>query len=283
GADPRIVTSSKPGGIEYPDRVDGILSWDEVMRSDDGLYACVATNPAGEAVSFGHLTVEFKPSFVNTPYADYWSWDGQIANITCLAECIPKATIRWFYNNRDLDRDRIPEVIKHGEGPQSWLEIPSSFQGRYGTYRCEAKNKLGTQSHFIIVGPMYDGGIPIRVYNVRYGKSDELVHQWRNRAWPADSEYVLEDLVPQTRYEFQFSAQNDVGTGPWGATQIIVMPKRSPPEPPPLLDRPMMFEHPEAPVDTPVMSAYPTHFELRWNIPADNGEPIRSYHVTWCT
>ncbi|GLH09901.1 Fasciclin-2, partial [Gryllus bimaculatus] len=198
------------------------------MRSDDGLYACVATNPAGEAESFGHLTVEFKPSFVNTPYADYWSWDGQIANITCLAESIPNATIRWFYNNRDLDKDKIPEIKKHGEGPQSWLE-------------------------------------------------------WRHHSWPADSDYTLEELVPQTQYEFQFSAQNDVGTGPWGATQSIVMPKRSPPEPPPLLDRPMMSEHPEAPVDTPVMSAYPTHFELRWNIPADNGEPITSYYVTWCT
>lgn len=49
----------------------------------------------GEARKNGHLTVQFRPSFEHMPKIPIWSWNGQPVNITCIAESIPNATIKW--------------------------------------------------------------------------------------------------------------------------------------------------------------------------------------------
>lgn len=68
------------------------------QRSDDGLYECKASNKGDTAYKTGHITVQFPPTFeasVNQP--PEWSWERKPANLTCLAESIPNATIEWRF------------------------------------------------------------------------------------------------------------------------------------------------------------------------------------------
>ncbi len=44
--------------------------------------------------------------------------------------------------------------------------------------------------------------------------------------------YILENLQPQTTYDFRFGAKNLVGFSEWGAGQQLTMPRRGPPESP---------------------------------------------------
>nr|CAD7417124.1 unnamed protein product [Timema cristinae] len=76
----------------------GILRIAGVLRSDDGLYECIATNKGGTYFKNGHLTVQFPPSFANTPVKEVWSWNKNPANLTCFAEAIPNASISWKMN-----------------------------------------------------------------------------------------------------------------------------------------------------------------------------------------
>lgn len=49
----------------------------------------------GEARKNGLLTVQFRPSFEKMPTMPVWSWNAQTTNLTCVAESIPNATIKW--------------------------------------------------------------------------------------------------------------------------------------------------------------------------------------------
>lgn len=68
----------------------------KLKRSDDGLYECMAENKGDKAYKNGHITVEFPPTFeAISDQPPIWSWDRRPANLTCIAESIPNATIEW--------------------------------------------------------------------------------------------------------------------------------------------------------------------------------------------
>ncbi len=67
-----------------------------LLRTDDGLYKCIAFNTRTRTERDGHLTVEFPPTFANTPMKEQWAWEGNPRNLSCLAEGIPNATITWY-------------------------------------------------------------------------------------------------------------------------------------------------------------------------------------------
>jgi neural cell adhesion molecule len=92
----------------------------------------------------------------------------------------------------------------------------------------------------------------------------------------------VEGLRPQTSYQFRFAARNQVGIGQFGAYRTQSTPTRSVPEAPKLLHQPIQPASPEEGEDAIVISPYADHFELRWNVPADNGEPIDSYQIRYC-
>lgn len=80
-------------------------------------------------------------------------------------------------------------------------------------------------------------------------------------------------MEPERTYQFRFAAFNQVGLGDWGANQGVTMSRRSAPNEPLILNKPE---------DGIVSSPYSDHFDLRWNIPADNGETIILYHIKFC-
>ncbi|XP_065347050.1 fasciclin-2 isoform X4 [Cloeon dipterum] len=300
--DDRIVLEQErlpptvPGGEE---RTQGHLTITDVVKSDDGLYACIATNKGGEALKNGHITVEFAPTFALTPLKEAWSWDNHPVNISCIAESIPNATITWRLNEREIDRDGNIKQI--GNGPGSILQIIPIDRRYYGVYKCVGKNIHGEAQHdillreahppseilqakrevitattitFTFIGPSNDGGLPVRSYAVQYREGGRNWDEALNKTWPVDSPYILEGLEPQKSYSFRFSARNDVGFGNWAAEDYVTMPKRSSPEEPKIIATQVL--------DGVIMSPYLDRFELRWRIPPDNGEPIDLYEVKYC-
>ncbi|XP_046382239.1 fasciclin-2 [Ischnura elegans] len=276
------------------------------IRSDDGLYWCVAQNKGGEDQRIGHVTVEFSPSFASSPMKQVWSWHNNPVNLTCLAESIPNATITWWLNGRNVENDQ--NMLKIGNGPESTLTVTPYDQRYYGIYVCRATNVHGDAEHeiqlreahrpsevlqaklevitattitFSFIGPRENGGLPVRAYAVQYKEERKTWNEARNKTWFIDSPYILEGLEPQTSYNFRFAAKNDVGLGEWSADEHHTMPKRSNPEEPKILSSGILGSHP-GPESEVVMSPYVNRFELRWKIPADNGEPIDKYDIKFC-
>ncbi|XP_026481817.1 fasciclin-2-like [Ctenocephalides felis] len=128
------------------------------------------------------------------------------------------------------------------------------------------------------MGPGDNDGMPILGYVCQYKPEREL--DWRgarNATWSAESSYTIDGLVPETIYHFRFAATNAVGPGPYSNNIAQATPRRSPPEEPKLLVG--VSNEVDGGI---VTSPYADHYELRWKIPADNGEPIDYYQLRYC-
>ncbi|CAH1128831.1 unnamed protein product [Ceutorhynchus assimilis] len=293
----------------------GTLTISNLNRSDDGLYECIAENSVGKAYKNGHITVWFKPTFNRTrDLPPVYSWDGRPGNLSCLPEAIPNATIVWRWNEIEIGEENFRngrvsrnnfEVI--GRSPQSFLIVKPYNQPSYYThYECIASNGLGQASikiqlrqglapgmigqvrantvtattiKFSLVPPSNYDNLPIRTYTVQY--KPERQPSWDNsvsHTWSNGAPYIVENLIPEVTYHFRFVARNDVGIGTWTNGPTITMPRRSvPAEPRILLPSSInLTDKQELP------GPYSDHFEIRWNVPADNGEPIEFYLIRYC-
>ncbi|CAH0560938.1 unnamed protein product [Brassicogethes aeneus] len=293
----------------------GILTIKDLVRSDDGLYECISENIAGGAYTNGHITIEFPPSFERfKDLPPVWSWNGRPGNLSCLPEAIPNATIIWKFNNIVIDRNNSNFKII-GNGPVSNLIVlPFNDVRFYTQYECTASNKLGvnttkiflkqgfvpqiinqvrveritaTTIKFSIVQPNDFDGMPIRSYTVRYRPETQLNWDYAfNHTWSNGAPYILENLIPEATYHFRFAAKNDVGMGPFLDAQSLTMPRRSEPAEPKILledhnvrDQKDNYVNRE---DRITVSQYADHYELRWNVPNDNGDPIQHYLIRYC-
>ncbi|XP_041981204.1 fasciclin-2 isoform X2 [Aricia agestis] len=293
-----VETSSRQTGDQM--QSSGIISISKLNRTDDGLYECVAENEGGEARKNGHLTVQFKPTFEHMTNVPIWSWNAQPVNISCVAESIPNATIKWKFHEYDLVES--PHVRIYGSGPISYVTVTPVERSLYGVYKCIATNTLGEAEHtiqlreafapgpvvqarqeittatsvsFNIVGPAEEMGPPILAYTTQYKENANF--DWNlamNRTWSVNSPYIIENLRPMYTYDFRFAAVNQVGVGTWGAPLTVIMPKRSPPE------QPKWRESVSS--ESLIHGKFADRYELQWKVPAHNGEPIDMYEVSYC-
>lgn len=205
---PGIVLENFPN--EEKGETTGILNFDRLYRSDDGLYDCIAENKVDAAHKNGHIAVQFPPTFEKTEnYPPVWSWGTHPGNLTCIAESIPNATIQWRYNNVILeDSAQIKQF--HNGAISSLIVNPMNEPRFYTTYECVATNILGsaikkielrkatvpqkiqevraetvtaTTIKFRIVGPPNYYGLPIRSIIVNYKTS-------RDRSWDTSKEHI---------------------------------------------------------------------------------------------
>ncbi|XP_033320941.2 neural cell adhesion molecule fasciclin 2 isoform X2 [Megalopta genalis] len=276
----------------------GTLTIDKLMRSNDGLYECIAQNTGGEARRNGHLTVEFPPSFASMPNNTEWSWDQRPVNISCIAESIPNATIRWTVNGGEtIDNDAM--IKQDGAGPRSTLMIVPLDRRYYRVYNCIASNIHGTRTHNIELSEASKPGViqqskmievtattikfelklpsthvelPITNVVVRYKNESQTWQQASNKTLSVGSSYGIEGLIPQTSYEFQFAAQNKVGRSNWGAFLRETTPVRTFPNQPKIISSATEYD----------LSTFSNQYELSWLVPVDNGEPINMYEIRVC-
>ncbi|CAG2061433.1 unnamed protein product [Timema podura] len=179
----------------------GILRIAGVLRSDDGLYECIATNKGGTyfknghlTVQFppsfantptyfknGHLTVQFPPSFANTPVKEVWSWNKNPANLTCFAEAIPNASISWKMNSRDLEMSRDQYIQKQGNGPFSSLIVTPVNDQYYAFYQCIATNPLGRSETTI---QLRQARAPTEILQAKLEIITAFLSNFNTKSWP---------------------------------------------------------------------------------------------------
>lgn len=187
----------------------GTLSIIDALTDNDGLYECVAKNTGGVAYKNGHLTVEFPPSFRNMPNGTIWSWEQRPVNLTCIAESIPNATIRWtLYGDQKIDNEK-PYIEQIGIGPISILKVIPIDRRYYTTYKCIAMNTHGTRERLIelreatkpgellsvkmaeitattikfdLIPPLHPD-LPVTTITVQYKQDLHLWQNARNKTW----------------------------------------------------------------------------------------------------
>ncbi|XP_057328888.1 fasciclin-2 isoform X2 [Microplitis mediator] len=281
-----------------------VLSIRRVLREDDGIYECIATNKVGSSYKNGHLTVEFPPSFASMTNHSVWSWERRPVNLTCIAESIPNATIQWYHGERPILQTELAtsEIYRqYGNGPISTLRVTPVDTRYYGHYRCQAKNVHGEAIHtiqlkegkrpdtipqarmseitattiaFNIEPPSMEPELPVKTITVQYREVNQPWKDALNKTWALNSPYILEHLKPATTYLFRFLATNDVGPGNWGAQFEENTPMRTVPNSPKFQPR---TDNPN--YDT---SLYSNQYEINWITPPDNGEPIDKYEIHYC-
>ncbi|CAG2178619.1 unnamed protein product, partial [Oppiella nova] len=133
------------------------LRLSQTRREDDGLYFCRASNRGGVVESAGHLEVRFAPDLSRTPATVVKTWNLQPINMTCVADAVPNATIRWWFRGQDLSLSPIGSLytIESNSAGVSRLHVNSrsatgsAFRDIFGQYRCEAFNSLGADQRVI--------------------------------------------------------------------------------------------------------------------------------------
>ncbi|KAJ8915925.1 hypothetical protein NQ315_015540 [Exocentrus adspersus] len=302
----------EPEIIEQNGMSFGTLIISNLNRSDDGLYECIAQNQAGASYKNGHITVEFPPTFERTKdLPPAWSWDNKPGNLSCIPEAIPNATIIWKWGSIEIRENNNFKI--QGNGPVSHLIVTPYNENRfYSEYECIATNKYGqatkklllrhaevprpvaqarpesitaTTIKWSIIPASHFDGLPIKSFTVRY--KPNRIFSWdyaRNHTWSFGAPYILENLIPEERYDFRFAATNAVGMGSFTNAVSIDMPKRSEPAEPRILvqSHNNKDENASNRENVVTVSPYADHFELRWSVPNDNGDPIMHYLIRYC-
>jgi hypothetical protein len=135
------------------DRGSHTLIISNVTKDDDGTYKCVAINRAGKATCRGELDVkekQFAPRFeepeetaptVLSPEGD--------ATIKATVLGNPQPSVTWYKDDMPTFGSLRADIRSRGN--IQFLKFSSIKPDDAGTYKCEAKNKLGTASRKFVV------------------------------------------------------------------------------------------------------------------------------------
>ncbi|XP_059352620.1 fasciclin-2-like isoform X5 [Daphnia carinata] len=311
-SDDRIIVDTSREG-EY---AQARLVIRDLMRSDDGLYACIAKNSGGNYTKNGHITVEFPPSFALTPMREAWSWDNHLVNLTCRAESIPNATVSWFLNGRNLETDY--NIRMHAFNGESTITVTPVDLSYYGTYRCLAMNIHGKDEHaielrearppgpllqvkfetitattitFNFIGPVDHGGLPIEAFSVQYKLAGQVWDEKPlQRVWPVGGHnqyYNLHDSMSHASTDIPYILENlepqTMYTFRFAAKNQVGYGEWSRDETHTMPKRaapeePYIIAKTENKI---VSTPYPDRYELLWSAPPNNGEPIDYFEVAY--
>ncbi|XP_072320231.1 immunoglobulin superfamily member 10 [Eucyclogobius newberryi] len=133
----------------YQLQENGTLIIQDTTAHDRGNYVCRARNDAGEAVlTVPVVIIAYPPRITTGPPASVRAIRGAPLQLHCVAVGIPKAEITWELPDHSLlstaeqGRPTGSELLH----PQGMLIIQRTAFSDSGTYKCLAKNYLGTDA-----------------------------------------------------------------------------------------------------------------------------------------
>nr|XP_032653549.1 hemicentin-2 isoform X2 [Chelonoidis abingdonii] len=116
-----------------------LLQIEKVDVVDEGIYSCVATNPAGEGRRDVRLKVlvppNIEPGEVNQTVPETFP-----ASFECLASGMPTPNVSWYKGPRLLSAS--PGLVLSGDGRR--LQIERAQVSDAGSYRCVASSVAGS-------------------------------------------------------------------------------------------------------------------------------------------
>lgn len=128
---------------------NGTLVIQDTTLHDRGNYICRARNDAGEAVlTVPVVIIAYPPRITTGPPPNVKAVTGTPVQLTCAAIGIPKPEITWELPDRSIisaaeQGRRMGSELLH---PQGTLIIQRPSASDSGTYKCLAKNHLGTDA-----------------------------------------------------------------------------------------------------------------------------------------
>ncbi|KAG9348156.1 hypothetical protein JZ751_001891 [Albula glossodonta] len=133
---------------------NGTLIIQDTSHHDRGNYLCRAKNEIGEAVlTVPVIVIAYPPRITNGPPQNMRAVEGVPVQLNCVAIGIPKPEISWELPDRTVlstagkGRPTGSELLH----PQGTLVIQRPTASDTGTYKCIAKNHLGTDSRITYV------------------------------------------------------------------------------------------------------------------------------------
>jgi hypothetical protein len=122
------------------------LNIKDVNVNDAGFYKCVASNDAGDTEAQSKLVIEekkFLPEFEGPGFKTPLVIKGnEQLSVDLKIKGKPKPEVTWF---KDGNRIRESRKLKLTADKDSYnLNIPKASPEDTGTYKCEAKNEVGT-------------------------------------------------------------------------------------------------------------------------------------------
>uniref|UniRef100_A0A8C5MHJ5 Immunoglobulin superfamily member 10 n=1 Tax=Leptobrachium leishanense TaxID=445787 RepID=A0A8C5MHJ5_9ANUR len=128
---------------------NGTLIIQETTVHDRGNYVCKAKNYAGEAsITVPVMVVAYPPRITKKPPQNIHTRAGHPVHLNCIAIGIPKPEITWELPDLSLlstaskGRPSGTELLH----PQGTLVVQNPKSSDTGTYKCIAKNPLGTDT-----------------------------------------------------------------------------------------------------------------------------------------
>ncbi|CAF4747141.1 unnamed protein product, partial [Rotaria sp. Silwood1] len=113
----------------------------DVSEEDQSLYSCVAKNKVGTNQTDGHLKVLAPLKFIQ-PLQDTDVLNTQNATLTCEVQGIPKANVKWFFNDIELKSTQKQAIT--AKQNIHILTINRTDQTDAGVYKAVADNGTGT-------------------------------------------------------------------------------------------------------------------------------------------
>ncbi|XP_036393135.1 immunoglobulin superfamily member 10 [Megalops cyprinoides] len=133
---------------------NGTLIIQETSLHDRGNYVCRVKNDVGEAVlTVPVIIIAYPPRITNGPPQNVRALVGVPVQLNCMAIGIPKPEITWELPDRSIlstagrGRPTGSELLH----PQGTLVIQRPTSSDSGTYKCVARNDLGTDSRVTYV------------------------------------------------------------------------------------------------------------------------------------
>uniref|UniRef100_A0A915PUW8 Hemicentin-1 n=1 Tax=Setaria digitata TaxID=48799 RepID=A0A915PUW8_9BILA len=128
----------KPNVELSPDRTQ--LKIHQSKLHDEGMYSCVAVNPAGNATQKQQLYVGVPPRITEKPRRIVVK-SGQPAELWCEAVGVPKPHITWLKDDKALPQTSLNDYM---EMLKSTAFFPNVSSRDAGVYTCKAENWAGT-------------------------------------------------------------------------------------------------------------------------------------------
>ncbi|KAJ7307432.1 hypothetical protein JRQ81_009450 [Phrynocephalus forsythii] len=229
-----------------------------------GVYACTPYNSYGTAGSSAPTRVLLKdpPVFTLRPKDEYFQEVGRDLLIPCAARGDPEPTISWIKGLANAQVDKNDSLV-----------LRPLTKEQHGLWECTANNGvawvraratvyvLGTSPHAVAnvsVAPLqqaanitwepgFDGGYFQRFsiwYTPLLKHLNRPHHDWVSLPVPVGASHILvENLQPDTGYQFSVLAQNKLGSGPFSEI-VTTVPLGYPMNTVP----PSLWETPSSPV-----------------------------------